>query len=117
MLGNLQEWFSLDSAASDPDLLRQRLLPAQPEFLLSLEGSLERIAARHPGELIVLVAHGGVLDAIYRMATRQAPDATRTWQLPNAAINRLLWSPEGLAVVGWSDTGHLEVTARDESSA
>jgi hypothetical protein len=46
MLGNLQEWFSLDSAASDPDLLRQRLLPAQPEFLLSLEGSLERIAAR-----------------------------------------------------------------------
>ena len=46
MLGNLQEWFSLDSTASDPDLLRQRLLPAQPEFLLSLEGSLDRIAAR-----------------------------------------------------------------------
>jgi hypothetical protein len=35
----------------------------------------------------------------------------------NAAINRLLWSPEGLAMIGWSDTGHLEVTARDEGSA
>ncbi len=78
--------------------------------------TVHSIAARHPGELIVLVAHGGVLDAIYRLATRQAPDATRTWQLPNAAINRLLWSPEGLTVVGWSDTAHLEVAARDEGS-
>jgi probable phosphoglycerate mutase len=79
--------------------------------------TVQRIAARHPGELIVLVAHGGVLDAIYRLATRQALDAPRTWKLPNAAINRLLWSPEGLAMIGWSDTGHLEVTARDEGSA
>ena len=48
----------------------------------------------------MLVAHGGVLDAIYRLATRQALDAPRTWKLPNAAINRLLWSPEGGYTLG-----------------
>ena len=74
--------------------------------------TVQRIAARHPGELIVLVAHGGVLDAIYRLATRQALDAPRTWKLPNAAINRLLWSPEGLAVIGWAETGPPDVAAR-----
>jgi probable phosphoglycerate mutase len=78
--------------------------------------AVHRIAARHPGELIVLVAHGGVLDAIYRLATRMAIEAPRSWELPNAAINRLLWSPEGLSVVGWSDTRHLDTAARDEQS-
>ncbi len=78
--------------------------------------AVHRIAARHPGELIVLVAHGGVLDAIYRLATRMDIDAPRSWELPNAAINRLLWSPEGLSVVGWSDTRHLDTAARDEQS-
>ena len=78
--------------------------------------AVHRIAARHPGELIVLVAHGGVLDAIYRLANRMDIEAPRSWELPNAAINRLLWSPEGLSMVGWSDTRHLEATARDEQS-
>ncbi len=79
--------------------------------------TVHRIAARHAGELIVLVAHGGVLDALYRLATGQAIDSPRIWELPNAAINRLLWSPGGLTVIGWSDTGHLETAARDEGSA
>jgi probable phosphoglycerate mutase len=66
------------------------------------------LAARHPGEQILLVAHGGVLDVLYRIATRQDLRSPRTWQLGNAAINRLLWTPEGFSLVGWSDTRHLE---------
>ena len=38
-----------------------------------------------------LVAHGGVLDLLYRVATGQDLQAPRTWQLGNATINRLLW--------------------------
>lgn len=75
----------------------------------------EALARRHLGEQIVLVAHGGVLDMLYRSATGQAVDAPRTWQLGNASINRLLWSPQGLALVGWSDTRHLEAHWRDET--
>jgi probable phosphoglycerate mutase len=35
----------------------------------------------------------------------------------NASINRLLWSPQGLSLVGWSDTRHLEPDWRDEETA
>jgi probable phosphoglycerate mutase len=76
--------------------------------------TVSRLAARHPDELVVLVAHGGVMDVLYRAATGQGVQAPRTWALGNAAINRLLWTPEGLTLVGWSDTGHLENTALDE---
>ncbi len=77
-------------------------------------GTVERLAAQHPDELIVIVAHGGVMDVLYRAATGQGLQAPRSWLLGNAAINRLLWTPEGLTLVGWSDTGHLENTALDE---
>lgn len=98
----------------DPDYA-----PPGGESLLSLReriaGTVDDLAARAAGELIVLVAHGGVMDVLYRLATRQHLQAARTWQLPNAAINRLLWSPgTGLTLVGWADTSHLETAARDE---
>ena len=79
--------------------------------------TVAHIAARHPGEHIALVAHGGVLDMLYRLATGQKVNAVRTWELGNCAINRLLWTPEGLTLVGWADTGHLEAAARDETTA
>jgi len=79
--------------------------------------TVAHIAARHPGEHIALVAHGGVLDMLYRLATGQEVNAFRTWELGNCAINRLLWTPAGLTLVGWADTGHLEAAARDETTA
>ena len=82
-----------------------------------INATVHRLAARHPGELVVLVAHGGVLDVIYRLATGQEIQAPRTWQLANAAINRLLWTPQGLSLVGWADTQHLDNAARDETTA
>ena len=94
--------------------------PEGGESLLALRERVSRtvhdIAHRHLGELIVMVAHGGVLDALYRVATGQEVNSPRTWELPNGAINRLLWTPGGLSVVGWSDTQHLEGEALGESS-
>ncbi len=75
------------------------------------------LAARHAGELVVLVAHGGVMDVLYRAATRQDLQAPRTWLLRNAAINRILWTPEGFSLVGWSDETHLTDAPRDEATA
>ena len=94
--------------------------PEGGESLLELRervrATVDRLAARHVGELIVLVAHGGVLDALYRLATGQPVDAPRTWQLLNGAINRMLWSAGQLSVVGWSDTQHLERESIDENN-
>jgi probable phosphoglycerate mutase len=66
------------------------------------------LAQAHRGRTILLVAHGGVLDALYRAATRAAVDAPRSWLLGNATVNRLLHSDEGFALVGWNDDAHLE---------
>jgi len=104
---------------------RKRIPDWQPpdggESLLQLRarvtGTLQELAARHHGEQIVVVAHGGVLDALYRVATGQDVSSPRTWELPNGAINRLLWTPQGLTIVGWSDTQHLDDPAADETSA
>jgi 2,3-bisphosphoglycerate-dependent phosphoglycerate mutase len=76
-------------------------------YARSVEAALA-LAARHPGEAIALVAHGGVLDCLYRAATRIALDAPRTWQLGNASINRLLAADGGLTLVGWNDGAHLD---------
>ena len=96
--------------------------PDGGESLVALRERIARtvsqLAERHLGEQVVMVAHGGVLDVIYRLATRQDIQAPRTWQLANAAINRLLWTEDGLTLVGWADTQHLdhpEHTARDET--
>ena len=85
--------------------------PEGGESLLTFRDRITQVAselaARHPGELVTLVAHGGVMDVLYRAATRQELQAPRTWQLGNAAINRMLWTPEGFSLVGWSDIAHL----------
>ncbi len=95
--------------------------PDGGESLLQLRERVTRtmqsLAARHPGEQIVVVAHGGVLDALYRVATGQDVNSPRTWELPNGAINRLLWTPEGFTLVGWSDTQHLDDEAADENTS
>jgi len=93
--------------------------PPGGESLLQLRERVARtvaeLAAAHVGQHIALVAHGGVLDVLYRLATGQETQAPRTWHLGNAAINRLLWTPEGLRLVGWGDVGHLEAEGpRDE---
>jgi probable phosphoglycerate mutase len=92
--------------------------PEGGESLLALRdrivSTVDELAARHPGQQIVLVAHGGVLDILYRAATRMELQAPRTWQLTNTAVNRLLWTPQGLSLVGWGDTSHLDALGQDE---
>ena len=69
--------------------------------------SVLRLAAGHPGQAVLVVAHGGVLDCLYRAATRASLQTPRSWQLGNASINRLLCTPQGLSLVGWNDDAHL----------
>ena len=103
---------------------RQRVPDWEPqggESLIRLQArvltTLNRIAQRHMGEQILVVVHGGVLDILYRAATRLDLQAPRAWELRNTAINRLLWSPEGMSLVGWDDRAHLESGTLDERSA
>jgi probable phosphoglycerate mutase len=111
-----QTWEQIETGwPQDAKLWRGRDPHWSPEGGESLTVLRERIArcvhelaSQHLGEQIVLVAHGGVMDVLYRLATNQAIDAPRTWHLGNAAINRLLWTPQGLSLVGWGDVSHFD---------
>lgn len=95
--------------------------PQGGETLLALRERVRQtfseLAAQHLGEQIVVVAHGGVLDVLYRLATGLELQSPRTWLLGNAAINRVLWTPDGFSLVGWADTQHLEQDSQDEQTA
>jgi probable phosphoglycerate mutase len=75
-----------------------------------------RIAAAARGRTTLVVSHGGVLDCLYRAASGLALGAPRSWELGNAAINRLLYTGERFTLVGWSDTAHLDGTTLDDAS-
>lgn len=77
--------------------------------------ALDDIAQRHAGETVAVVAHGGVLDAVYRHARGLAWDAPREHPMANAAVNRITaaGAPLRLQVLAWGDVAHLEA-ARDE---
>ena len=83
------------------------------DFYVRCMATVTRLAAAHPGQNIAVVAHGGVMDCLYRAASGVALDAPRSWQVGNASINRVLYSPQGFTLVGWSDTHHLEGGCQD----
>ncbi|MCY7314908.1 MAG: histidine phosphatase family protein [Rubrivivax sp.] len=77
------------------------------DFAARCVPAVARLAAAHAGQAIAVVAHGGVLDCLYRSAAGLALDAPRAWALRNAAVNRLLFNGEGFVVLGWDDDRHL----------
>jgi 2,3-bisphosphoglycerate-dependent phosphoglycerate mutase len=86
------------------------------EFSARAVTACTRIAASQAGRSIAIVTHGGVLDCLYRAASGIALGAPRSWQLGNAAVNRLLYTPRGFTLVGWSDTAHLDGATLDDGS-
>ncbi|MEO6410778.1 MAG: histidine phosphatase family protein [Burkholderiaceae bacterium] len=93
--------------------------PGGGETLVDLNarciGAATLLAQAHAGQSIAIVAHGGVLDCLYRAAAHVELDAPRSWEVPNAGINRLLYTPQGFTLVGWGDVGHLEGHATETS--
>jgi len=87
------------------------------DFQARCLATVDRLAAAAAGQATALVCHGGVLDMLYRAATHVALDRPRSWPLGNAGINRLLHTPQGLALVGWNDSAHLDGLAADDIAA
>lgn len=117
-------WAEIDTRWPDQALAWRRRVPDfAPEggeslitFRQRVVAAADALARQHLGRQVVWVAHGGVLDVLYREATRLPLDAPRTWALDNAQINRLLWTPQGFGLVGWGDRRHLEDTLDERST-
>ncbi|MFO1386304.1 MAG: histidine phosphatase family protein [Chitinivorax sp.] len=74
---------------------------------------LENIAAKHAGESVLIVTHGGVLDIIYRLATGLDMSAPRDFGIPNAALNWINFRQGEWQLLQWADQAHLHA-ALDE---
>ncbi|MEN9537914.1 MAG: hypothetical protein RLZZ126_149 [Pseudomonadota bacterium] len=100
----------------DPDFAPRGGGESLVQFRERIVTETAALAMQHPGQQIMVVAHGGVMDVLYRAATRQDIQAPRTWDLGNATINRLLWTPQGFSIVGWADKSHLDNTLDEFTS-
>ena len=70
-------------------------------------GAMESIAKRHAGEAIVVVAHGLVLDVMYRTACRMPLDVPRGFPLLNCSVNTFHYGEDGWRAVSVCDVDHL----------
>jgi len=66
------------------------------------------IGARHPGERVVVVAHGMLLDVLYRAARGMDLIAPRDVDLINASVNVFRYDGARWEVVCWGDCTHLD---------
>lgn len=64
-------------------------------------------AARHPGQTLALVAHGGVLECAYRTALNLSLETPRDFKVHNASINRFVVEHGRLRLLSWGEVDHL----------
>lgn len=70
-------------------------------------GCLTEIAERHPGDEVVVVTHGLVLDSLYRAAHGLAHGSPRPVPLINASLNLFGYGDRAWRLVVWGDVSHL----------
>ena len=70
-------------------------------------GCLDELAARHRGQRIVVVTHGGNLNAIMRRCMNIPLDAPRPFIILNASMNVFRIDADRWQLVTWGDTAHL----------
>ena len=81
-------------------------------FAARVRAALTRIAQAHPGETLLVVAHAGVLDIAWRMATGKRLDETREYPALNAAPNWFAYEDGAWSLVDWArEEGRESVAA------
>lgn len=78
---------------------------------------VQQTVAEHQGHTILITAHGGVLDAVYRHALGIDIRTPRDWPLSNGGINRFTAHADGrLELVAWADEQHLQHIATHDTA-
>lgn len=98
----------------DPDYAFPEAGESLRQLHARVTGQLQRVAADHPGELVVLVTHGGVLDIVNRFVRGNPLDTPRDFLIPNAGISWLSVRGDAWTLEAWGETAHLAVDGLDE---
>ena len=83
------------------------------QFANRIHTALENIRIQHAGKTILLVSHGGALDMMYRLASKQSLESEKAVAVPNASLNWISHNGHSWQVDKWADTSHLENIALD----
>ncbi len=70
-----------------------------------LRGAIVRIAAAHPGGMVVVFSHGAAIGEILAQASGSTPFAFINSD--NTGVSRIMVTPERWIVRGYNDTAHL----------
>ncbi len=87
---------------------------SQRAFSRRVLAAVESIVAEHPGDRIACVAHGGVLDCIYRFVCGFPLNVPREWPLLNSSINVVDFENGRATIVSWGDVTHLVSPSSDD---
>ena len=71
-------------------------------------GCFTEIATRHPGERVVVVAHGLLLASLYRVAHGLDLQQPRSLDLIHAGLNIFRYRENRWHVLAWADQTHLQ---------
>ncbi|XP_072977472.1 phosphoglycerate mutase-like protein 4 isoform X1 [Typha angustifolia] len=115
-LGDLQGLTLRDAAKIKPKAYklflsskREQEVPGGGESLDQLSvrcvSSLQRIAAQHKGERVIVVTHGGFLRELYR---RAAPNESLNGKIHNTSVNVFLISDGRWIIKKWGEICHLQ---------
>ncbi len=78
------------------------------QFTERVLACLAALVAADDGRPRCVVAHGGVLDVVYRHIQGIDLSSPRQWTMRNAAINEVRLEAGALTIVRWGDDAHLE---------
>jgi probable phosphoglycerate mutase len=86
------------------------------EFSHRIVGCVEEVLDRHAGKRVLVVTHGGALDAVYRHAKRMPLSAIRDFPIYNASVNVVSCDGGRWNIESWGDISHLpQELAMDDS--
>ncbi len=69
---------------------------------------LEELAARHLGEVVVAVTHGGILDGLFRFIVGLSLAVPRHFIIPNGALNAIRFEEGRWMLETWGSREHFE---------
>ncbi len=74
---------------------------------------IQELLEKEKGRNVLVFTHGGVLEILYRHATKRGLSTPRDFEIPNAALNRLEHGAGAWQVHCWADVGHLAAALDD----
>lgn len=77
------------------------------QFHARVMQALAALVARHAGQRVVVLSHGGVLDMLWRSAYGLPLSGPRECEIPNTGINQLRWQHGRLSIDRWAEAEHL----------